>query len=94
MGKSKSFTEYVKIKFEDLIWKEIEKFIESQDVNELDLKLKVVDEVSSIEIDSITVKSVNVANKSEGQIKFDIISEVLLYVRDTMSRYTDVYPIV
>lgn len=59
-------------------------------MNELDLKLKVVDDVSSVEIDSITVKSVNVANKSEGQIKFDIISEGLLYVRDKMSRYTDV----
>lgn len=83
MGK-RSFKEYVKNKFYNLIWREVEKFCENKDVDDLSLRLYNITAPGDINIDDIEVKYVIVDDRPETWIFFDIICEVnfLIYDKD------------
>lgn len=87
--KKRTFTEYVKEKFDDLIWREIEDFCEDKDADDLSLKLHNIIALGEIDIDDIHVKSVNVDDRPETQIAFDIICEVEFTVHDKDRYHTD-----
>lgn len=87
--KQRSFTEYVKDKFYNLIWSEIEKFCNDKDADDLSLKLYNITAPGEIDINDIHVKYVNVDDRPETTIAFDIICEVEFTVHDKDRYHTD-----
>lgn len=85
----RSFTEYVKDKFDDLIWREIEKFCEDKDADDLSLKLYNITAPGEIEINDIRVKYVNVDDKPGTLISFDIICETDFTIYDNDVYHND-----
>lgn len=80
--KKRSFTEYVKDKFYNLIWKEIERFCEDKDADDLSLKLYNIVSPGEISINDVTVKYVNIGDKPGTCISFDIVCDVDFTVYD------------
>lgn len=87
--KKRSFTEYVKDKFDNLIWREIETFCEDKDADDLSLKLYNIVAPGEIEINDIRVNYVNVDDKPGTLISFDIICEVDFTVYDNDVYHND-----
>ena len=85
MAKGKSFTEYVKNKFDDLIWNQIEKFIacnSNNNFDSLELRLRQIEQIKYVELADVGVRFVNVSDLPNSFIKFDILVEAELYVFD------------
>lgn len=87
--KKRSFTEYVKNKFDNLIWSEIEKFCYDKDADALSLRLYNITASGEINIEDINVKYVSVYDRPRTCIAFDIVCEVEFTVYDKDRYHTD-----
>ncbi|RRC94294.1 hypothetical protein EII25_00540 [Erysipelotrichaceae bacterium OH741_COT-311] len=87
--KKRSFTEYVKNKFDNLIWSEIEKFCYDKDADDLSLRLYNITAPGEINIEDINVKYVSVDDRPGTCIAFDIVCEVEFTVYDKDRYHTD-----
>lgn len=85
MIKGKSFKEYVKNKFDDFIWNQIEKFIvcnSNNNFDSLELRLYQIEQIKYVELVDVSVRFVNISDVPYSLIKFDILVEAELYVFD------------
>lgn len=76
MTKGKSFKDYVKNKFDDLIWNQIEKFIvcnSNNNFDSLELRLHQIEQIKYVELVDVSVRFVNVSDLPNSLIKFDIL---------------------
>ena len=89
MSKSHSFTDYVRNNLENELWTVLEKFIETTEITDLDLRHYRVKEIGEITIEDIDIKNVFVYDLPGSAISFDVIIDAALSVYDTDRYHND-----
>lgn len=81
MKKANSFTEYIKIKFDNKLWELAEYYLDNCfDFNSINLRR--ISKIGDVEIQNVSVEHVWVRQKSDTLILFDIAFSVELVIRD------------
>ena len=89
MSKSHSFTDYVRNNLENELWTALEKFIETTEITDLDLRHYRVKEIGEITLEDIDIKNVFVSDLPGSAISFDVIIDAVLSVYDTDRYHND-----
>jgi hypothetical protein len=88
LASDRSFKEYVTERFYNKMFAAIQGYPE-ENYNGLDLRLYRVQNIGGIELSDIEVKSVSVNDLPDMKIKFDIVIEAELEVRESNHRYDE-----
>lgn len=89
MGRSRSFTEYVKQNLENKLFDAVEGFINSIDATELGLRLNKIKDIGEVFLDDFRVEKVFVYDLPDADIQFEVIVEATLGVYDTDRYHND-----
>lgn len=88
MSANRSFTEYVKSKFDNYFWNAAEAFLQDN-LSSLDIELYRIHKVGEIEISDVKVEHVWVEDKPDMEISFDVAVSIYFEIHEGDYHYDD-----